>query len=250
VWNDDLGVEGAREGRVSAEWRSGVRAEAALVGVAVTEQCARVLGALCMCVAEAPFRATGTRDLIVLRRKHVVDSLACLPVARLSSGERVVDLGSGAGFPGLVLAAVRPDITVELVDSQVKKARFLDTTATRLGLTNVRVIQERAEQLLDRRGWKGACDCVVARALAPLPRLLELALPLCRVHGRVIALKGPNAPQEVAAAGPILVRFGARESGRLELELPGGAERRVILRFDKEPRFGGRWGSGRPADSV
>ena len=216
-------------------WLEALGAEAEAVGAPLSPATAGILWELCGRVAAAPFRATATRDPVELRRKHVVDSLACLPLAALRAGERAVDLGSGAGFPGLVVAAARPDVRVDLVDAQGKKARFLQQAAEELGLRNVRVRIGRAEDLASEAGWRGACDCVLARALAPLRHLSELALPLCRVGGRLIALKGPRADDELRDARAVLARLRGREAGRLELRLPGGGERRVILRIDRAP---------------
>lgn len=215
-------------------WPEELRIEAKAVGVEVGAEAAELLGEFCTRVAAAPFRATATRDMAVLRRKHVVDSLACLPVAGLRAGERAVDLGTGAGFPGMVVAVMHPEVMVDLVDSRQKKALFVERMVRELGLRNVRVIAERAEHLAELPEWRAACDCVMARALAPLQRLAELALPLCRWGGRVVALKGPRADAELVTADGTLRRLGGRLTARRELSLPGGGERRVVLRFDRE----------------
>lgn len=216
-------------------WLEALRVEAAAVGERMAPETATVLWHLCGRVAGAPFRATATRDLVELRRKHVVDALTCLPLAALREGERAVDLGSGAGFPGLVVAALRPDVVVELVDAQQKKAQFLEESVEQLGLRNVRVRRARAEALAREVGWRGACDCVLARALAPMRRLAELGLPLCRDGGRLIAFKGPRADEELQEARDALGRWRGRVTGRVELRLPGSGERRVVLRIERVP---------------
>jgi 16S rRNA (guanine527-N7)-methyltransferase len=140
--------------------------------------------------------------------RHLLDSLALLPVLEAFGARRVVDVGSGGGLPGIPLAIASPGLAITLVESREKKAAFLRRTAAALGLmaeTRVRVLAERAEALgAPGSGDREAYDAVVARALAPLPVLLELTLPLLRVSGRLLAVKGARAPEEVASAAHAL----------------------------------------------
>jgi 16S rRNA (guanine527-N7)-methyltransferase len=114
----------------------------------------------------------------------------------------VVDVGSGAGLPGIPLALARPDLTVALLEPLARRVTFLDEVVDRLGLTNVTVVRGRAEEGPARRELGGA-DVVTARAVAPLEKLAAWCLPLLRPGGRLLALKGSTAAEELAAARPL-----------------------------------------------
>jgi 16S rRNA (guanine527-N7)-methyltransferase len=130
-------------------------------------------------------------------RLHLLDSLAALPMLPGSVG-RALDLGSGGGVPGIVLAIARPAVRWTLVDSVGKKAEALRSFVTALGLANVEVLVDRAE-VLGRGRSRESFDLVTARACAALPVLAEYALPLLRVGGTLIAWKGPISPEELTA---------------------------------------------------
>ncbi len=136
--------------------------------------------------------------------RHLVDSLALVGPLEAFGARTVVDVGSGGGLPGIPLAIAVPGLAVTLVESRAKKAAFLERVATELGLA-VRVLSDRAEDLgAPGSAHRDAYDAVVARALAPLPVLLELTLPLLRVSGRLLAIKGERAPEEIASAARAL----------------------------------------------
>ncbi len=127
-----------------------------------------------------------------VREKHFLDS--CLISPHLKSGDKVADVGSGAGFPGLCLAIIRSDIEVTLIEPTTKRCQFLTELISELGLTNVQVINERAENLTsDREHY----DVVTARAVAQLSILLELCVPLIKVNGLMIAMKGQKGLEEL-----------------------------------------------------
>ncbi|MBR5430068.1 MAG: 16S rRNA (guanine(527)-N(7))-methyltransferase RsmG [Firmicutes bacterium] len=161
--------------------------------------------------------------------KHYRDCLAARePVAALPSGSRVLDLGSGAGFPGLVLAAVCPEQRFILVDATAKKCDFLRQTAGALALTNVEVVCGRAEEL-GRGELRESCALVTARAVAALRELVELALPLLQHGGRLLALKGGAYGQEIDEASHALSELGGRVSDARTYTLPGGEQRALVL---------------------
>jgi 16S rRNA (guanine527-N7)-methyltransferase len=142
------------------------------------------------------------RDMVI---KHFLDSLAVLTfVGRAAS---LVDLGSGAGFPGLVLKLARPSLKLTLVESRQKKAGFLEYLVSRLRLTRVEVVQTHLTPSLARK-WESKVEAVVSRATFLLPRLLELAEPLLVPGGRLLALKGIHLPgfelETAASACPLL----------------------------------------------
>jgi 16S rRNA (guanine527-N7)-methyltransferase len=146
--------------------------------------------------ANARLNLTRVVEPDAVARLHLLDSLAALPLLP-ASVERALDLGSGGGVPGIVLAIARPAVRWTLVDSVRKKADALRSFAEALGLTNVEVLDERAE-LLGRSPSRESFDLVTARACAALPVLAEYALPLLRVGGMLLAWKGPISGDELA----------------------------------------------------
>ena len=144
-------------------------------------------------VETEPTSITTVRDPVEAVDVHVADSLSGLAVGWLRSAERIADLGSGGGFPGLALAAALPGATVTLVESVGKKCAFLDRAATAAGLANVLVVNARAEEWRDGLGTQ---DIVTARALAPLSVLVEYAAPLLHVGGALIAWKAGRDDEE------------------------------------------------------
>ena len=147
----------------------------------------------------------GPREVPRLWDRHLLN---CAVVAELIERRRgtLLDLGSGAGLPGLVLAMVLPDTAVTLLEPMERRCRFLTECVTELGLANVSVLRGRAEDVTLRT------DVVTARAVAPLPRLAELALGVVRPGGMDLAIKGRTAAEELRAAGPVLRRIGARDA--------------------------------------
>jgi 16S rRNA (guanine527-N7)-methyltransferase len=133
--------------------------------------------------------------------------LNCAAVAELiPTGATIVDVGSGAGLPGIVLAVARPDLTVTLVESLARRAAFLSEAVMALGLERTDVVRARAEE---SAGRIAPADIVTARAVAPLDRLTAWCLPLAAIGGRLLALKGASAADEVAEHRDALARLGA-----------------------------------------
>ena len=133
----------------------------------------------------------GPREIPRLWSRHIVNSLAINDF--VPEGATVADIGSGAGFPGVVLAITRPDVTVALIDSMERRTEWLEHVRVSLGLKNVVVVTNRAESLRGHRRF----DVVTARAVAPMDRLVRWALPLVRSGGRLVALKGQRALEEL-----------------------------------------------------
>lgn len=156
-------------------------------------------------VEASPHNLLSRRGLAELRDRHVPECVAL--AGMLPSGPaRLVDVGSGGGLPGLVVAIMRPDLEVTLVESTQKKARFLTETAAALGI-GVEVLAERAEAVGARS--PGGFDLATARAVAPLERLLPLTLPLLRPGGLLYAVKGRRWREELEAARAVLAEVGA-----------------------------------------
>lgn len=155
----------------------------------------------------------GPRERDRLWERHVLNSVALSP--RIPDGAAVVDVGSGAGLPGLPLAIVRPDLTMTLLEPLLRRVNFLNLAVAELELASrVEVVRERAEE--HRRRY----DIVTCRAVAPLPRLLGWCMPLVKPGGRLLALKGSSAAEEVVAAKDELRRLKVR-ARVLELAVPG-----------------------------
>ena len=155
--------------------------------------------------ANAKMNLTRITDPEEAWSRHILDSLSLLPLIEAAGARNLIDIGSGGGLPGMPLAIIRPDLPVTLLEATGKKARYLAETATTLGLENLTVLSERAETLgREEGGGRGAWDVVTARAVGPLPVLLELTLPLLVDHGVLFAIKGARAPEEIEASSKAL----------------------------------------------
>jgi len=144
------------------------------------------------------FNLTAVKDPSECWIRHILDSLSLLPFLVKEKARHVIDVGSGGGLPGIVLAITMPDTTFVLVEATGKKAQFLRETVEVLNLDNVTIANARAEEIGTKEGgFRDAADAVIARAVGPLPVLLELTLPLAKVGGVVIAIKGEKAALEI-----------------------------------------------------
>ena len=162
-------------------------------------------------LANAPAAPSTVTDPARAVDVHVADSLAGLEVPALRQARRIADLGAGAGYPGLVLAAARPEAQVTLVESVGKKAVFIAEAAAAAGLANAEALASRVELWAEGRG---DCEAVTARALAALPVLLEYAAPLLTLGGHLVAWKGARDAEEEAAAA-----IAASELGLAPLDI-------------------------------
>jgi 16S rRNA (guanine527-N7)-methyltransferase len=152
----------------------------------------------------------GPRETERLWDRHLMN---CAVVAELIPDPcSVIDLGSGAGLPGVVLAMLLPGSRFVLLEPMARRAAFLDECVRALGLGNAEVLRGRAEEMAGQL----VADVVTARAVAPLYRLAPLALGLVRPGGLVLAIKGAGAAEELAAAGPVLRRLGAQDAAVVE----------------------------------
>jgi 16S rRNA (guanine527-N7)-methyltransferase len=163
------------------------------------------------------YNLTAVRDPLEMVPRHLLDSLSILPWLR---GERLLDVGTGAGLPGIPLAIVEPGRRWALLDSNGKKTRFLRHVVRTLGLDNVSVIEGRAEAHRPSQ----APDCITARALATLPDLVALVAHLCPPGGRILAMKGRLNEAELAA-----VPEPFQLLGRQRLTVPGLASERNLI---------------------
>lgn len=177
---------------------------------------------------------TAVRDVEQAWRRHIIDSLTVLPgLGECQPGEKVADVGTGGGLPGMVLAIARPDLSFTLIDATGKKTRFLEDTASTLGLEHVKVIQARAETLGQDSAHRAIYDIAVCRALGKLNLLLEYLLPLVKVGGAALAMKGPSVEEELREAGDALEILGGAEVEVYDAYPEGFDIRTLIIRIEK-----------------
>jgi len=171
----------------------------------------------------------GPREVPRLWERHLLNCAALASAVPVDAS--VVDLGSGAGLPGLVLAIARPDLDVTLVEPLLRRTTFLEQAVEELGLSKVHVLRDRAEGLHGRRRF----DVVTARALAPLERLLGWAMPLVAPRGCLLAMKGSSAASEVAAAASALRALDCAPPEILQLTGLDGSSTATVVRVASPP---------------
>lgn len=166
---------------------------------------------------------TAITDPDEIRVKHFTDSLAAIDL--IKTGATVLDIGSGAGFPGIPLKIARDDISVTLLDSVNKKVAFMNDVIADLGLKNIEAVHARIEDF----PHKGEFDVAVSRAVAELTTLAEYALPFVKVGGTFVAYKSEKAEAEAAAAGNAVALLGGRLREIREVNVAPGLTRRLIV---------------------
>jgi 16S rRNA (guanine527-N7)-methyltransferase len=192
-----------------------------------------LLAALLDLVAAEPASITAVRDPAEGVDVHVADALVALDQPAVRAARRIADLGSGGGFPGLALAIALPGAQVALVESVGRKCAFLAAAAASLGLANVEVVNARAEAW---EGGLGAHDLVAARALAPLPVVVEYAAPLLAPRGVLVAWKGRSDPAEEADGRAAAAALGMSEPATIPVEpFPGSREHHLYLSSKVSP---------------
>ena len=153
---------------------------------------------------------TAVRDRDEAIVKHVLDSLAICDLPEYRSAKTIIDVGTGAGFPGALLAIVSPDKEFTLLDSTLKRLRVIDEFAEALDISNLKTIHARAEELNRKPEYSGAFDLCVSRAVANLDTLSKWCLPFVRKGGSFIAYKGENYNEELIGASRTLKKLGGR----------------------------------------
>lgn len=151
---------------------------------------------------------------------HLLDSLTVLLALNQQEDLRILDVGTGAGFPGVPLACILPHAQVALLDSTLKKVKFVEFTAHQSGILNCKGIHTRAEELAKMPEHRNGYDVVVSRAVAAFPKLMEWTLPLAKVGGKVIAMKGSGYEQEIEGSEPVVKRLGGEIERVATVPLP------------------------------
>ena len=166
--------------------------------------------------------------------KHIIDSLTAYDAALFDGAATLIDVGTGAGLPGIPLAVYAPHIRVTLMDALQKRVRFLTEVTAAMELTNTRCIHARAEEAARTAEHRAAYDIAVSRAVARMPVLLEYALPFVRVGGTFLALKGRAYAAEAAEGAGAARRLGGGAVAARPMHLPGLDDVRAILSVRKE----------------
>lgn len=179
------------------------------------------------------FNLTAIETPEQIRLKHFLDSFSCMLALRGTPMQSVIDVGSGAGFPGLPLKIIDPEMRLTLVESVGKRAGFCRHIIQTLKLEDVYVIQERAEAVGQKPEHREGYDWALARAVAATPVLLEYLLPLVRVGGMALAMKGAAAPQEAQSGERAMQVLGGQLENLIPVALPGVAEERFLVVIEK-----------------
>jgi len=179
------------------------------------------------------FNLTAIRDVESIRTKHFLDSFSCVLAWTSTPPLRIIDVGTGAGFPGIPLKILYPNMELTLVESVGKKAKFCQHIVSVLGLENVNIIHSRAEDLGQDPSHREGYDWAIARAVANLNVLSEYLIPLVKIGGKVLAQKGESGPAEAQSAEKAMKLLGGKLDGLIPVNLPGVAEDRYLVVMEK-----------------
>jgi 16S rRNA (guanine527-N7)-methyltransferase len=167
--------------------------------------------------------------------KHFIDSLTVLHFIQRKSS-RLLDLGSGAGFPGIPLKIVVKPLKLTLVESSRKKASFLKNVARKLDLDDITIINERVESIMGEKDHRGSYDIVISRATFKLPELIDKGEPFLSSGGTLIAMKGKNTDIELRESSGLALKKGLALHECHDIELPITGHKRKLLLFKKLPQ--------------
>lgn len=179
------------------------------------------------------FNLTAIRDLESIRTKHFLDSFSCVLAWKANPPARLIDVGTGAGFPGIPLKILYPAMKLTLVESVGKKAMFCQHIVSVLGLEEVDVVHKRAEDLGQNPKHRECYDWAIARAVANLNVLSEYLIPLVKIGGRMLAQKGESGPAEAQSAEKAMKLLGGKLEELIPVNLPGVAEDRYLVVVEK-----------------
>lgn len=165
--------------------------------------------------------------------KHFIDSLLIVKELDMNKVDTMIDVGTGAGFPGIPLKIVFPHIKVTLLDSLNKRLKFLDQVISELGLTDIKTVHGRAEDLGQNKEYRENYDLCVSRAVANLSTLSEYCIPFVKVNGKFISYKASDSNEEINQADKAFYLLGGKLKSCLEYQLPCSDMNRVLVVIDK-----------------
>jgi len=215
------------------EWMNRVVQDALHYGIAVNEKQREQLNSYANMLVEwnENVNLTSIIDDEGIAIKHFVDSFTAVPY--LKPHTQIIDVGTGAGFPGIPFAIVRPDVHVVLLDSLDKRVKFLQEVLKKLDMKNIHAYHSRAEDFAKQLQWRERFDVSVARAVANLPVLIEYCLPFVKVGGVFIAMKGQDAEKEIQSSQKALQVLGGKVVKEDHFQLPGTDMERTLIIIEK-----------------
>lgn len=177
---------------------------------------------------------TRITDPVEIAVKHYLDSISLLSFVKITGNASLIDVGTGAGLPGLPLKIVVPELQLTLLDSVKKKLGFAEAAAAELGMTDVKLLHSRAEDAGKDKAYRDQFDFSVSRAVARMSVLAELCVPFCRVNGTFAAYKGPDVDDEVKAAARAFYVLGGKLEAVHKFTLPGSDMGRALVVVHKQ----------------
>ena len=204
--------------------------DAERLGIALTDEQLSRFDALSDLLVEQnkTMNLTAITDPDGIATKHFADSISVLAAAEIPSGARVLDVGTGAGFPGIPLLIMRPDIDLTMIDSTAKKLKYVENTVGELGLIAT-TLHTRAEEAGQSKEYREKFDFVFSRAVAALNVLCEYCLPFVKQNGLFIAMKGAKAQEEIDAAKAAIKTLGGKIIAEKTFSLADGGERTLVV---------------------
>ncbi len=207
-----------------------IKTNADIVGVEVSDDLIKKLDIYAKELKEwnEKINLTAIKDDEGIAIKHFIDSLMLLKYVTIPENSKLIDVGTGAGFPGLVIAAARSDVKVTLLDSTGKKLKVVADIAEKMGLTNYEILNMRAEEAGQKKEYREQYDFATARAVAELRVLSEYCLPFVKKDGYFVSMKGALAEQEIENATNALKTLSGKIEEKFNFDLCGQGERNII----------------------
>lgn len=204
--------------------------DAAKLGISVTDEMLSRFEKLAFLLVEQnkTMNLTAITDPDGIAVKHFADSISALSAADFPQGAKVLDVGTGAGFPSIPLLIARPDLDMTMIDSTAKKLKYVSSAVESLGLT-AEVLHTRAEEAGQNKEYREKFDIVCSRAVAALNVLCEYCLPFVKVGGVFLAMKGAKAQEEIADAKAAIKTLGGKIIDEKSFTLSDGGERTIVV---------------------
>lgn len=152
--------------------------------------------------------------------KHFLDSLTIFKTGKITGGKRIIDIGTGGGFPGVPIKIVEEDVEIVLLDSLNKRLKFLNEVIKELELKDIKTVHERAEDLGNNKEYREMFDIAVSRAVASLNMLSEYCLPLVKINGYFISMKGTESEEEIKQAEKAIKALGGKLEDKIDVRVP------------------------------